>query len=143
MSDADDPKGDAGDHIGSPSESGVGDTAMRNRLDSLQHRLDQVSQRKEDAEEKVAANAKGSESHGRALRIGSEFIAGVAVGGFIGYWIDRAFGSSPFGFVFFFLLGMGAGLLNVVRSARQIQEEMPDIDAGSQAVPDDEEQDDR
>jgi len=57
------------------------------------------------------------------LRLGSELIAGVAVGVFIGYWLDRAFGTSPLWLMVFFGLGVAAGLLNVFRTARNIQRE--------------------
>lgn len=54
------------------------------------------------------------------LRYGSEFIAGVAVGGGLGYLADQVFGWSPFGLLIGTLLGFGAGTLNVVRAANEV-----------------------
>ena len=61
------------------------------------------------------------------MRLGSELIAGVAVGVFIGYWLDRAFGTWPLWLMVFFMLGVAAGLLNVFRTARNIQREQAEM----------------
>jgi F0F1-type ATP synthase assembly protein I len=53
----------------------------------------------------------------QALRLASEFAAGVVVGGGIGWVVDRVFGVSPWGLITFVLLGFAAGVLNVMRSA--------------------------
>ena len=53
----------------------------------------------------------------QALRLSSEFVAGIVVGAALGWFIDRFFGTSPWGLIVFFLLGFGAGVLNVLRSA--------------------------
>jgi ATP synthase protein I len=52
-----------------------------------------------------------------AFRLSSEFIGGVVVGGAIGWIFDRVLGTSPWGLIVFLLLGFGAGVLNVLRSA--------------------------
>lgn len=52
-----------------------------------------------------------------ALRLSSEFIAGILVGAGIGWLIDRFAGTSPWGLIVFLLLGFVAGVLNVLRSA--------------------------
>lgn len=53
----------------------------------------------------------------KALRVSSEFIAGVIVGGGIGWVFDRGLGTSPWGLIVFLLLGFAAGVYNVIRSA--------------------------
>ena len=55
-----------------------------------------------------------------AWRLGSEFIAGVLVGGGVGYLIDTWFGLAPWGLIIFLLLGFLAGMLNMLRSAGKI-----------------------
>jgi ATP synthase protein I len=50
------------------------------------------------------------------LKIASEFIAGIVVGALIGYGIDVAFDTRPFGLIVFLLFGFAAGVTNVVRS---------------------------
>jgi ATP synthase protein I len=54
----------------------------------------------------------------RALRISTDLIGGIVVGGAIGYGLDRWLGNEkPWFFILFFLLGACAGILNVVRAA--------------------------
>lgn len=60
----------------------------------------------------------GMSGFGQAMKIGSEFVAGVIVGFVIGYTIDRLFGTNPWGMIVFLLLGFAAGTMNVIRSAR-------------------------
>ncbi len=55
--------------------------------------------------------------YGQALRLSSDFIAGVVVGAAIGWIFDRFLGTSPWGLIVFLLLGFCAGVLNVMRSA--------------------------
>jgi len=63
---------------------------------------------------------------GQALRLATELVAGVAVGGFIGWALDQLFGTAPFLMVAFLFLGGAAGIMNVVRTAKAMQgEPMP------------------
>ena len=59
---------------------------------------------------------------GQALRLSSEFIAGIAVGAGLGWLIDTLAGTSPWGLIVFLLLGFAAGVLNVLRSAGMVAE---------------------
>ena len=59
---------------------------------------------------------------GLAMRLSSEFIAGVVVGGAIGYGIDSIAGTSPWGLIVFLLLGFVAAVVNVMRSAGMMSE---------------------
>ena len=52
-----------------------------------------------------------------ALRLSSEFVAGVLLGGLIGWLVDHFAGTSPWGLIVFLLLGFGAGTLNTMRAA--------------------------
>jgi ATP synthase protein I len=60
---------------------------------------------------------------GQALRLSTELVAGVAIGGFIGWALDRLFGTAPFLMVVFLMLGAAAGIMNVVRTANSMQGE--------------------
>jgi ATP synthase protein I len=59
-------------------------------------------------------------SLGIAFRFSTEMVAGVAVGGALGYGIDWLAGTKPVFLIVFFILGAAAGILNVVRAAREI-----------------------
>jgi ATP synthase protein I len=61
--------------------------------------------------------AKRASGMALGLRLSSELVAGVLVGGGIGWGLDRLLGISPWGLIVFLLLGFAAGVLNVMRSA--------------------------
>ena len=65
----------------------------------------------------------GSQSKlGIAFRLVTELLAAVIVGGAIGWALDRVLGTSPFLLIVMFLLGVAAGMRNVVRAARDMDE---------------------
>jgi ATP synthase protein I len=53
---------------------------------------------------------------GQAIRIGTELLAALIVGGGLGYLADWYFDSKPVGIFVGVFLGMSAGLMNVYRS---------------------------
>ncbi|MGH6836583.1 MAG: AtpZ/AtpI family protein [Methylocella sp.] len=96
--------------------------ALRARLDKLSSALD--AQRGAGRSSDVAKQGQDGGSPasmgnamGLAFRVMSEFMAAVIVGGFIGWWIDRAAGTTPAFVVAFLLLGAAAGFWNVYRIA--------------------------
>ena len=72
----------------------------------------------------------------QALKLSSEFVAGIIVGAAFGWVFDRLLGTSPWGLIVFLLLGFGAGVLNVLRSAGLASE---GFGSGQTTVRDDEE----
>lgn len=76
-----------------------------------------ATRRTERAAGEQAAKSSSVTGFGNALKLSSEFIAGVVVGAGLGWLIDSWAGSSPWGLIIFLLLGFGAGVLNVLRSA--------------------------
>lgn len=89
-----------------------------------------------DAE--VASATKDMTGLSRGLRLGSEFIAAVLVGAGIGYLLDLWLKTSPWLMLVMLLVGFAAGVLNVVRSAEQMNRAAPPPTAAMR-VPDDEE----
>jgi ATP synthase protein I len=63
---------------------------------------------------------------GFALRAGIELVAGLVVGGGIGWLLDAWLGTGPILLVLFFFLGAGAGISNVFRIARQMNQPDPE-----------------
>lgn len=57
---------------------------------------------------------------GQAFRLSSEMVAGVLVGGFIGWTLDKWLGTSPWFLLVFFFFGVAAGILNAVRAAKEM-----------------------
>ena len=58
---------------------------------------------------------------GSAFKLGTELVAAVAVGTIIGFILDNWFGTKPWLILIFFFAGVIAGILNVFRSAKNIQ----------------------
>jgi ATP synthase protein I len=93
--------------------------AIKRRLHDLEDRVRDAKARHEP--EPSQAQDRGA-AMGQALKLATEMIAGVAVGGFIGWWLDRWFGTEPIMLVVFLVLGAAAGIMNVVRSAQEAQD---------------------
>ena len=60
---------------------------------------------------------------GSAFKLGTELIAAVAVGTIIGFILDSWFGTKPWFIILFFIIGVIAGMLNVIRVAKRMQKE--------------------
>lgn len=56
----------------------------------------------------------------RAFRFASEFIAAIIVGAGFGFAVDTVFGTAPWGLIVLLLVGFAAGVLNVIRAAREL-----------------------
>ena len=68
------------------------------------------------------SNKRGS-FMGSAFRLGTELVAAVAVGTIIGFILDSWFDTKPWLIIIFFFLGATAGIINVIRTANQMQKE--------------------
>lgn len=68
----------------------------------------------------VAPDARKGNAMGVAIRLSTDLVAAVAVGVFLGWLLDRWLGTSPWLLLLFFFLGVAAGILNVVRTANQM-----------------------
>ena len=98
--------------------------AFERRLSDLGSRIDGAQAEKKaeiTAQEDKAMQARGM-AYG--LRMSSEFVAAILVGGAIGYFLDKALGTTPWLFLVFFVLGMAAGILNITRGFKRLQAEI-------------------
>jgi len=59
---------------------------------------------------------------GSAFKLGTELVAAVAVGTIIGFILDNWFDTKPWLIILFFFLGSVAGILNVIKVAKRMQE---------------------
>lgn len=73
-----------------------------------------------------------------ALRFGGEFGAAVIVGALLGYGADYFLHTSPWGILIGLMLGFAAGVVNVVRVARNYSQANP-VDPNAPSIADDEE----
>ena len=75
-----------------------------------------------DKKPKKHSNHKVYAATGLGIRIAADLLAGVLVGGGIGYVLDDWFGTQPIFLVIFLLFGGAAGFLNVYRMVESIEE---------------------
>ena len=66
-------------------------------------------------------NEEPPSSIGAAFKLSTELVAAVAIGTIIGFILDKTFGSTPWLIIIFFFLGVTAGIINVFRSAKNMQ----------------------
>jgi ATP synthase protein I len=58
---------------------------------------------------------------GAAFKLSTELVSAVAVGTIIGFILDQTFGTKPWLILIFFFVGVVAGIINVFRSAKNMQ----------------------
>ena len=58
---------------------------------------------------------------GHAFKMSTELVAAVVVGTIIGFIFDTWFGTKPWLILTFFFVGVIAGVMNVIRSAKNMQ----------------------
>ena len=63
-----------------------------------------------------------SSSMGSAFKLSTDLVAHVVVGTIIGFILDSWFDTKPWLIIIFFFLGSIAGILNVIKTAKQMQE---------------------
>jgi len=71
---------------------------------------------------KAKNNSSNAASLGKALKISTELVAAVVVGSTIGFILDNWFDTKPWLIILFFFLGSVAGILNVIKVAKRMQE---------------------
>ena len=64
---------------------------------------------------------KTSSNLGQAFKMSTELVSAVAVGTIIGFILDKWFGTKPWLILIFFFVGVIAGIMNVIRSAKKLQ----------------------
>lgn len=90
------------------------ETDLSQRLDRLGRTLEE--RRRTDIERGAKTDGK-AQGLTQALRLSTEFVAGVLVGAALGWVFDRLLGTSPWGLIVFLLLGFAAGVFNTLRAA--------------------------
>ena len=85
----------------------------------------EISTRLEIAKKNIKKNQiknKGANaaSLGKALKISTELVAAVIVGATLGFILDSWFDTKPWLTICFFFIGVTAGILNVIRSAKKM-----------------------
>ena len=62
-------------------------------------------------------------SFGKAFQLSTELVSAVLVATIIGFILDNWFDTKPWLIIIFFFIGVAAGIINVVRSAKRMQKD--------------------
>ncbi|WP_321397654.1 AtpZ/AtpI family protein [Emcibacter sp.] len=90
-------------------------------LDDFSARLQAARKAQEVKESDGPAKAN---AYGSAVRLVSELVAGLVMGLLLGLFLDNWLGTGPWLLIVFLFLGVGAGIMNVLRAARKMQIDM-------------------
>ena len=87
---------------------------------------DQFKTRLKIAKNKVelknsSKNKETNSSIGVAFKMSTELVSAVVVGTIIGFILDNWFGTKPWLILIFFFVGVIAGIMNVIKSAKKMQ----------------------
>ena len=66
-------------------------------------------------------NKETNSSIGVAFKMSTELVSAVVVGTIIGFILDNWFGTKPWLILIFFFVGVIAGIMNVIKSAKKMQ----------------------
>jgi len=58
---------------------------------------------------------------GAAFKLSAELVSAVAIGTIIGFILDKTFGTNPWLIIIFFFIGVVTGIINVIKSAKNMQ----------------------
>ena len=87
--------------------------------DSFRTRL-KIAKNKINKNKNIEKNQKTS-NFGEAFKLSTELVAAVVVGTIIGFIFDNWFGTKPWLILIFFFVGVIAGIMNVIKSAKKMQ----------------------
>ncbi len=92
------------------------DEALNARRARLSAELKARQPKPQPAAPLSSSDASGASAWSLGMKAGSEFVAAVVVGGAIGYGLDYVAHTKPAFTIVFFLLGVVAGVWNVIRA---------------------------
>jgi ATP synthase protein I len=124
----------------SPGNGGISPEdreAIRKRSEELGQKLDALKSQRAEAERPAIPGNRSD--FGAAFKFAAELVVGVAVGGGLGWALDKQFGTAPWLMVVLVILGFAAGLLNVVRAAQEAQAKNEALQKAAPSVKDDDE----
>ena len=88
--------------------------------DQFKTRL-KIAKNKIKSRKSTKSNESSSSSMGSAFKMSTELVSAVVVGTIIGFILDNWFGTKPWLILIFFFVGVIAGIMNVIKSAKKMQ----------------------
>ncbi len=105
---------------GNEADGGSGkdrDGDLSARLKRLETQIERKRPEASPAHSSRSGSAGGPSPLGQAMRLSTEFIAGVIAGGILGWICDRTLGTGPWGMIVLLMLGFLTGVYNVMRAS--------------------------
>ena len=115
------------DDLEEAAENSSGTVSKNQRSFDEKNALHRLSQKVDKARTKPSAgqNQRGrGTAIGLAYRLSIELVVGIVVGGYLGWWLDRWLGTKPLFLFLMLVLGMAAGVVNMLRTSREMNERM-------------------
>lgn len=97
--------------------SNLNGNSSNSDADALKALSDKLEATKKSHQEPEVQNDRSG--MGAGLKYASEFSAAIIAGAFLGYLVDKFAGTGPWGMIIGLILGFGAGVMNVVRAAKE------------------------
>ena len=89
--------------------------------DDLKTRLKIAKSKYKNKNQSEKDNQKSS--FGKAFQLSTELVSAVLVATIIGFILDNWFDTKPWLIIIFFFIGVAAGIMNVIRSAKNMQKD--------------------
>ena len=89
--------------------------------DDLKTRLKIAKSKYKNKNQSEKDNQKSS--FGKAFQLSTELVSAVLVATIIGFILDNWFDTKPWLIIAFFFIGVAAGIINVIRSAKKMQKD--------------------
>jgi len=105
---------DAGDGRGTGGEQ-ARDDDLSQRLRRLETQIERKRPSAPSGSSPRSGSSTGPSPLGQAMRLSTEFIAGVLAGGILGWMCDHFLGTKPWGLIVLLMLGFLTGVYNVMR----------------------------
>ena len=112
---------DRNNHGSGGDEPGQNLEKLHDKLSQARRESVLLSRRAKESDDATSPEdrSRGS-AMGIAFRISTDLVAAVLVGGVIGYSLDEWLGTDPFLLLVMLFIGIAAGFVNVIRSAREM-----------------------
>ena len=94
------------------------DKEDKRQIAKLKHDLRETAKRQQPPE--AADPAQRGRALGLAMRVISDLVSAIIIGTAIGWGLDYLTGFSPLFLLIFFFLGLAAGIINVLRTAMEM-----------------------
>ena len=108
------------------------DQQSENRHKSLEDLGTRLQAARKAQESKESQGPRKASAYGSAVRLVSELVAGLVVGLMLGLFMDEWLGTGPWLLIVFLFLGIGAGIMNVLKAAKKMQSDLH-LDAGHES----------